>query len=70
MVKDGMRPAQALLAATAVDAKILGMDREIGKLAPGLKADIVAVQGDPTKDIAAVSRVRFVMKNGVIYRQP
>jgi len=70
MVKDGMRPAQALLAATAVDAKILGMDREIGKLVPGLKADIVAVQGDPTKDIAAVSRVRFVMKNGVIYRQP
>jgi len=53
-----------------VDAKILGMDREIGKLVPGLKADIVAVQGDPTKDIAAVSRVRFVMKNGVIYRQP
>ncbi len=69
MVKDGMRPAQALLAATAVDAKILQLDKEIGRLVPGLKADIVAVQGDPTQDISAVSRVRFVMKNGVIYRR-
>ncbi|HSC30228.1 MAG TPA: amidohydrolase family protein [Gemmatimonadaceae bacterium] len=70
LVKDGMRPAQALLAATAVDAKILQLDKEIGRLVPGLKADIVAVQGDPTQDISAVSRVRFVMKNGVIYRRP
>ncbi|HEX5438271.1 MAG TPA: amidohydrolase family protein [Gemmatimonadaceae bacterium] len=70
LVKDGMRPAQALLAATAVDAKILRMDNEIGRLVPGLRADIVAVQGDPTADISAVSRVHFVMKNGVIYRQP
>jgi len=69
MVKDGMRPAQALLAATAVDAKILRLDKQIGRLVPGLKADIVAVQGDPTQDISAVSRVRFVMKNGVIYRR-
>ncbi|HKT08802.1 MAG TPA: amidohydrolase family protein, partial [Gemmatimonadaceae bacterium] len=69
MVQDGMRPAQALLAATAVDAKILQLDKQIGRLVPGLKADIVAVQGDPTQDISAVSRVRFVMKNGVIYRR-
>src|SRR5690348_1805572 len=69
MVKDGMRPAQALLAATAVDAKILQLDKQIGRIVPGLKADIVAVQGDPTQDISAVSRVRFVMKNGVIYRR-
>ena len=68
MVRDGMRPAQALLAATAVDARILGMDKEIGRVMPGLKADLVAVAGDPTKDIAAVEHVRFVMKNGVIYR--
>src|SRR5690349_2720546 len=69
MVKDGMRPAQALLAATAVDAKILQLDKQIGRIVPGLKADIVAVQGDPTQHISAVSRVRFVMKNGVIYRR-
>lgn len=70
LVRDGMRPAQALLAATAVDAKILGMDREIGRVVPGLRADLVAVAGDPTKDVAAVEQVRFVMKNGVIYRTP
>ncbi len=70
LVKGGMRPAQALLAATAVDAKILGIESEIGRIAPGLKADIVVVAGDPTQDISAVEHVRFVMKNGVIYRRP
>jgi imidazolonepropionase-like amidohydrolase len=70
LVRDGMRPAQALLAATAVDAKILGMEREIGRIVPGLKADLVAVSGDPTQDISVVERVRFVMKNGSIYRAP
>lgn len=68
MVRDGMRPAQALLAATAVDAKILGMDKVIGRVVPGLRADLVAVTGDPTREIAAIERVRFVMKNGTVYR--
>jgi imidazolonepropionase-like amidohydrolase len=70
MVRDGMRPAQALLTATAVDARILGMDKEVGRIVPGVRADLVAVGGDPTKDISAAARVRFVMKNGVIYRGP
>ncbi len=70
LVRGGMRPAQALLAATSVDARILGMESEIGRIVPGLKADLVAVTGDPTQDIAAVEKVRFVMKSGVIYRAP
>ena len=70
MARDGMRPAQALLAATAVNARILGLDKKIGRLIPGLRADLVAVSGDPTTDISAASRVRFVMKDGVIYREP
>jgi imidazolonepropionase-like amidohydrolase len=70
MVRDGMRPAQALLAATAVDARILGMDKLIGRVMPGLRADLIAVTGDPTKEISATERVRFVMKNGTIYRMP
>ncbi|HEU4857038.1 MAG TPA: amidohydrolase family protein [Rhodanobacteraceae bacterium] len=70
MVKDGMRPAQALLAATAVDARILRQQDKFGQLRAGLDADVIAVQGDPTKDIAAIEHVPFVMKGGVVYKQP
>ena len=70
MVRDGMRPAQALLAATAVDAQILGQQDAFGRIRTGLDADLIAVPGDPTQDIRAIEHVPFVMKGGVIYKRP
>ena len=66
-VKLGMTPAQALAAATTNGAKILGMDKSLGAIAPGYYADIVAVDGDPLRDINVVlDRVKWVMKGGVV----
>ncbi|HEV7164984.1 MAG TPA: amidohydrolase family protein [Gammaproteobacteria bacterium] len=70
LVKDGMTPVQALLAATTVDAAILGHKEELGRVASGAYADLVAVPGDPTSDISVLEHVAFVMKDGVIYKQP
>ncbi len=70
MVRDGMRPAQALLAATAVSAEVLGRKDDLGRVRKGYLADLVAVEGNPTREIGATARVVFVMKNGVVYAQP
>jgi imidazolonepropionase-like amidohydrolase len=66
-VKAGMTPAQALTTATTNGALLLGMEKELGAIVPGFYADIVAVEGDPLKDIQAVIRdVRWVMKSGKV----
>lgn len=69
-VKDGGQPAMdAIIGATSLAAESLGLGQQIGALAPGLQADIVAVAGDPLADIAAVRKVVFVMKGGTVYRR-
>lgn len=64
----GIKPMDALISANSLAAKSLKMDHQIGTLARGFEADIIALNGDPLKDVTAVRRVVFVMKGGVIYR--
>jgi imidazolonepropionase-like amidohydrolase len=70
LVAYGMTPTQALRAATSVDAKALHMDDLVGRITPGLRADIIAVRGDPTQQIGALRGVVFVMKDGIVYLKP
>jgi imidazolonepropionase-like amidohydrolase len=64
----GEKPMDAIVSATSVSAESLGMSKEIGRIAPGYRADFVAVAGDPLDDITAVRNVRFVMKGGKVYK--
>jgi imidazolonepropionase-like amidohydrolase len=70
LVDYGMTPAAALQAATVNAAALLRLDKEIGTLEPGKAADIVAVDGDPTKDIKTMLSVPFVMKGGKVWKKP
>lgn len=65
----GMSPMESIMAGTINGAKLLGWDKNLGSLTPGKWADIVAVSGDPLKDIHNLEKVVFVMKNGVVYKQ-
>ena len=68
-VRDGrVEPMAAMVSANSLGAEALGMADQIGAIAPGLQADIIALDGDPLKDITAVRRVVFVMKGGVVYK--
>ena len=68
-VKDGGQPPmEAIVSATALAAEAVGLAKEIGSIAPGMQADIIAVDGDPLTDITAVRRVVFVMKGGKVYK--
>lgn len=66
--ESGIAPMDALVSANSLAAEAINMADQIGALTPGLEADIIALDGDPLKDITAVRRVVFVMKGGVVYR--
>jgi imidazolonepropionase-like amidohydrolase len=68
-VKNGQRPMDAIVGMTSLAAESMGLQKELGSIAAGLNADLVAVEGDPTQDITALQRVRFVMRNGKVYKR-
>jgi imidazolonepropionase-like amidohydrolase len=68
LVDRGMTPIQAIQAATVVSAELIQCEHELGRIAPEFLADIIAVPGDPSQDIDLIGDIRFVMKDGVIYK--
>jgi imidazolonepropionase-like amidohydrolase len=70
MVAWGMPIVDALKSATSIDARVLHMEEKIGRVKTGLFADLIAVEGDPTRDVSVLRRVQFVMKDGAVYKQP
>ncbi len=70
LVDFGMKPAEALRDATSVAAKVLHLEKQLGSVKPGLQADLIAVEGDPSSAITALRKVRLVIKGGEVYREP
>ena len=70
MVEYGMPPDAALKSATSLAARVLHMEERIGRVKDGLFSDLIAVEGDPTRDVSSLRRVRFVMKDGQVVRSP
>jgi imidazolonepropionase-like amidohydrolase len=68
MVEWGMAPMQAIQSATVAAADLLGWSNKVGSVSIGKQADIIAVAGDPLKNIAVLEKVAFVMKGGVVYK--
>ena len=69
-VRAGQRPIDALISATSAASAALGLADHLGEIAKGYDADLVAVRGDPTRDIAAIRNVVFVMRGGVAFAAP
>ena len=68
-VEEGQAPMAGIISATSLAAESMGLGTTIGTLAPKFEADIIAVGGDPTKDIKTLRDVRFVMRAGVIHKR-
>lgn len=69
MVKFGMSPVDTLRSATSINARVLHLENQIGSVKAGLLADLIAVDGDPTRDVSAVRKIKLVMKGGKVYKQ-
>ena len=69
-VRAGQPPMDAIVSATSGSARALGLGDRVGAVAAGLDADLIAVDGDPSRDVALLRRVRFVMRGGRVYRRP
>ena len=70
MVRFGMTPAEAIRSATVSAVDLLGVGDQVGRIAEGLQADLVAVSGNPYEDVSVLESVEFVMKGGIVYKQP
>jgi len=69
MVRFGMQPVDALRSATSINARVLHLENQIGAVKTSLLADLIAVEGDPTRDVSAIRKIKLVMKGGKVYKQ-